>query len=113
MKDTRESQDSTLGFFGPNLKRVLKDAGVSKYRLAKDLGLSYRIVQYWAEGSHRPSEANVEKVRTYLGIEKPESVEARLSAVESAIRAVVDMNLSARIAALEARIDQHGLGMKP
>jgi hypothetical protein len=37
----------------------------------------------------------------------------RLTAIEAALRSFHDMNLAARISALEARVEQHGLGMKP
>ncbi|MCJ7644190.1 MAG: helix-turn-helix domain-containing protein, partial [Candidatus Aminicenantes bacterium] len=53
---------------GRNLDAVLKTAGISKYRLAKDLGISYRITQYWAKG-RRPSPPMAERVAAYLGIQ--------------------------------------------
>jgi len=55
----------STGLSGRNLKDALKKAKISKYRLAKDLNISYRIVQYWAKG-RKPSHAMADKVATYL-----------------------------------------------
>jgi len=66
------------------LDEVLKKAGITKYRLAKDLGISYRIVQYWAKG-RRPSSSMAERVAAYLGIQAEPD---RISALEVRIKKI-------------------------
>jgi transcriptional regulator with XRE-family HTH domain len=68
MKDPLKTVRASTGLSGRNLDDALKMAGISKYRLAKDLNISYRIVQYWAKG-RRPSAAMAERVAAYLGIQ--------------------------------------------
>jgi transcriptional regulator with XRE-family HTH domain len=68
MKDTLKIVRASTGLSGRNLDAALKTAGISRYRLAKDLNISYRIVQYWAKG-RRPSAAMAERVAAYLGIQ--------------------------------------------
>ena len=66
--DTLKTVRLSTALSGRNLDAVLKTAGISKYRLAKDLGISYRITQYWAKGK-RPSAAMADRVAAYLGIQ--------------------------------------------
>jgi transcriptional regulator with XRE-family HTH domain len=66
--DTLKTVRASTGLSGRNLDTALKTAGISKYRLAKDLDISYRIVQYWAKG-RRPFAAMAERVAAYLGIQ--------------------------------------------
>jgi transcriptional regulator with XRE-family HTH domain len=94
-QELKKTVRSPTGLSGRNLDARLKTAGISKYRLAKDLNISYRIVQYWAKG-RRPSAAMAERVAAYLGIQtKPDRIiqleirqdqlEARLSRIEGKI----------------------------
>jgi transcriptional regulator with XRE-family HTH domain len=66
--DTLKTVRLSTALSGRNLDAVLKTAGISKYRLAKDLGISYRITQYWAKG-RRPSPPMAKRVAAYLGIQ--------------------------------------------
>ena len=88
MNDTAKKDRASTGLSGRNLDIALKAAGVSKYRLAKDLNISYRIVQYWAKG-RRPSPAMAERVAAYLGIQSDSdrigAMEARLDRIEKHI----------------------------
>ncbi len=74
-------------FSGPNLTKALKARGITKWRLAKDLGISYRIVQYWEKGKYAPSKANADRIADYLGMAREvatiDSILARLSALEA------------------------------
>jgi transcriptional regulator with XRE-family HTH domain len=75
------------GLSGRNLISELKRVGVSKYRLAKDLGISYRSVQYWAKGKV-PSMPMAEKLAAYLGLQNPvvddhADILRRLTAIEA------------------------------
>jgi len=85
-----------MGLSGRNLDAALKTAGISKYRLAKDLNISYRIVQYWAKG-RRPSSTMAKRVAAYLGIQaepdriiqleiRQDQVEVRLARIETKFR---------------------------
>jgi transcriptional regulator with XRE-family HTH domain len=76
---------------GKNLKIVLKAKGITKWRLAKDLGISYRTIQYWEKNQTLPSDENAKKVAAYLGIDVQvkngklsiiENHEHRLQAIE-------------------------------
>ncbi|MCX6577799.1 MAG: helix-turn-helix domain-containing protein [Candidatus Aminicenantes bacterium] len=86
MKDTLKIVRASTGLSGRNLDAALKTAGISRYRLAKDLDISYRIVQYWAKG-RRPSAAMAERVAAYLGIQtEPDRISAleiRLERIEA------------------------------
>lgn len=58
---------------GPLLRKTLKQAGVSKYRLARDLGISQRTLYLWQKGTVEPSDEYAEKVLIYLGLLKPDA----------------------------------------
>jgi len=84
--DTSKYDRLSCALSGRNLIRTLKTAGVSKYRLAKDLNISYRITQYWAKG-RRPSAAMAERVAAYLGIQvEPD----RIAALEVRVKKIED-----------------------
>jgi transcriptional regulator with XRE-family HTH domain len=75
-KGLKKTVRASTGLSGRNLDAALKTAGISKYRLAKDLNISYRIVQYWAKG-RRPSRSMAERVAAYLGIQvEPDRIAA-------------------------------------
>ncbi len=73
----------STGFSGPNLTKALKERGITKWKLAKDLGISYRIVQYWEKGKYEPSQKNADRIADYLGMKrKVETIEAILARLE-------------------------------
>jgi transcriptional regulator with XRE-family HTH domain len=84
MKDTLKTVRASTRLSGRNLDAALKTAGISRYRLAKDLNISYRIVQYWAKG-RRPSAAMAERVAAYLGIQTDPD---RISALEIRVKRI-------------------------
>ena len=52
--------------FSETLKRLMETKGVSKYRLAKDLGVSQSSVANWLSG-RKPHPFMVDKVYAYFG----------------------------------------------
>lgn len=53
---------------GPNLKNLIAKRGITKYRIAKDCGLSYQTLINWAKGHVEPSDENAITVGRYLGL---------------------------------------------
>jgi len=73
---------------GQNLRVTLKRAGITKWRLSKDCGISYRTIQYWEKGTSVPSKKFADKVAIYLGMTIPSDdghadILKRLSAIEA------------------------------
>lgn len=52
--------------FSETLKKMMETKGVSKYRLAKDLGISQSSVANWLNGSN-PHPFMLDKVYAYFG----------------------------------------------
>lgn len=52
--------------FSETLKRLMEQKGISKYRLAKDLGVSQSSVANWINGSI-PHEFMLDKIAAYFG----------------------------------------------
>jgi len=55
---------------GSNLKKLISDKGLSKYRIAKDCGLTYRTLLNWQKEVVEPSDDNAIIVGRYLGLIK-------------------------------------------
>jgi len=55
---------------GQNLRNLLKRKGVTKYRLAKDCGITYRTIFNWQEGNVKPSDEYTIRVAKYLNLIK-------------------------------------------
>lgn len=55
---------------GSNLKNLLASKGLSKYRTAKDCGLTYRTLLNWQKEVVKPSDDNAIIVGRYLGLIK-------------------------------------------
>lgn len=77
---------------GVSLRKILKEKNVTKYRLSKDLGISYQTIMNWINGAYKPREENVIRLAKYLGIVKPD-------------RATI-LELKARAADLQKQIDR-------
>jgi len=75
------------GFTGSCLKSLLRAKGISKWKLAKDLKISYRIVQYWEKGRSVPSKKNAERLAVYFDQPTEKDLwadhEARIRALET------------------------------
>jgi transcriptional regulator with XRE-family HTH domain len=52
---------------GSNLARLIKERGISRYRVAKDTGICYRTIQYW-EAGRTPSMKMAVKLARYFGL---------------------------------------------
>lgn len=88
-------QGLKFAIVGKNLKIALKAKGITKWRLAKDLGISYRTIQYWEKNQTIPSDENAKKVAAYLGIDVQQAKKENLSIIE---------NHEHRISAIEKRL---------
>ena len=60
---------------GSNLKKLISEKGLSKYRVAKDCGITYRTLLNWQKEVVEPSDDNAIIVGRYLGLIKPTEVE--------------------------------------
>lgn len=60
---------------GANLKRLLKAKRLTKYRVAKDCGITYRTIINWQAEKAMPSDEYAERVGKYLGLIKPGEAE--------------------------------------
>jgi len=60
---------------GSNLKKLISDKGLSKYRVAKDCGITYRTLLNWQKEIVEPSDDNAIVVGRYLGLIKPTEAE--------------------------------------
>ena len=60
---------------GSNLKNLLSLKGISKYRIAKDCGITYRTLLNWQKSVVEPSDENTIIVGRYLGLIKPNEAE--------------------------------------
>jgi lambda repressor-like predicted transcriptional regulator len=56
---------------GADLRRVLAEKGISKYRLSKSTGISYQTLCTWQRAAGRPSNRSALIVGVYLGLIKP------------------------------------------
>ena len=53
---------------GSNLKKIIADSGLTKYRIAKDCCISYQTLLNWLNGHQVPSDDNAITVGRYLGL---------------------------------------------
>lgn len=53
---------------GNNFKFLLKQKKVNKYRLSKDLSISWQTLRNWEKGVVEPSDENAFLVGRYLGL---------------------------------------------
>ena len=60
---------------GSNLKKIISEKGLSKYRVAKDCGLTYRTLLNWQKEVVEPSDDNAIIVGRYLGLINPSEAE--------------------------------------
>ena len=52
--------------FTERLNKLLKENGISKYRLAKDLGVSKQTVSFWCDGINEPKISYLKKMAEYF-----------------------------------------------
>ena len=60
---------------GSNLKKLISEKGLSKYRVAKDCGITYRTLLNWQKEVVEPSDDNAIIVGRYLGLISPTEAE--------------------------------------
>ena len=54
--------------FIENLKRLIKEHGITEYRVAKDLDVHASTVHYWTHGRSEPTIPNIIKIADYFEI---------------------------------------------
>lgn len=54
--------------FEKNLNRLMKERGLSRYRLSKDLGVSPQTACNWADGKSIPDTKSAMKLSEYFGV---------------------------------------------
>lgn len=54
--------------FAEKLKMLMKKAGVSNYRLSKDIGCSSSAVGYWLSGDRAPTAESIQALAGYFGV---------------------------------------------
>lgn len=54
--------------FAEKLKMLMKKAGVSNYRLSKDIGCSSSAVGYWLSGDRTPTAESIQALAGYFGV---------------------------------------------
>lgn len=72
------SMDLTLlkrRLMGSNLKNLLKKKKLSKWRVAKDCGLTYRTLLNWEQEKVDPSDEYILRVAKYFGLIKLKDAE--------------------------------------
>ena len=53
---------------GERLNKIRKEKGVTKYRLAKDIGVPVSTVRSWINSNINPREPNIEKLEKYFQV---------------------------------------------
>ena len=48
------------------IKKILDEKKISKYRLAKTLGVTWATLQLWIKGAFLPNKSNQKKIKKYL-----------------------------------------------
>ena len=57
-----------MKIFSERLNELLKDNKVSKYKLAKDIGVSNQAICYWCDGTNEPKITYLVKIADYFGV---------------------------------------------
>jgi DNA-binding transcriptional regulator YiaG len=56
---------------GDSLLRLLKDAGVTRGKFCRDIGITWATCYWWTKGKSKPSDDNALKAALYLGLIDP------------------------------------------
>ena len=59
---------------GLNLANLLKSKKITKWKVHRDCGLSYRTIWNWEKSTQRPSDESAMIVGQYLGLIPPDEV---------------------------------------
>ena len=71
-----------------DLRKLLKAKGITKWKLSKDTGITYRSIVNWQNQSCYPSDENTITVAQYLGLISP--AETELMAIKNLLHEVHD-----------------------
>lgn len=61
--------------FSNNLKKIMKERGITRSKLCEDLNIKYTTICDWIKGAKYPRINNIEKIANYFGISKSELIE--------------------------------------
>ena len=100
------------GLLRPKSDQGAQGPRITKWKLAKDLGISYRIVQYWEKRKSEPSRKNADRIADYLGlareVETQDAILARITSLESAVA-----SLTSQLKTFSASLLKTGSPRKP
>ena len=54
--------------FVERLNKLIKDNKITKYKLAKDIGVSKQAVLWWCDGINEPKISYLQKLATYFDV---------------------------------------------
>lgn len=60
--------EEKLSVFAENLNMLLNERSITKYRLAKDIGVSKQTVSNWCSGHSEPKVTELKKLADYFDI---------------------------------------------
>lgn len=55
-----------MKIFEERLNKLLSENGISRYKLAKDLGVSKQTVAFWCDGVNEPKISYLKKIAEYF-----------------------------------------------
>ena len=57
-----------MDIFAKRLNQLIKENKITKYRLAKDIGVNRQSVVFWSEGINEPSISHLHKLAVYFDV---------------------------------------------
>lgn len=57
-----------MDIFVNRLNKLIKENGISKYKLAKDIGVSKQAVLWWCDGVNEPKISYLKKLAEYFDV---------------------------------------------
>jgi len=76
--------------YGPAFTQLMKREGTNKYRIARDVCISYQTLLNWEAGRNRPSNMSAEIVGIYLGLISSDDIIAELERKSAEIKAKLE-----------------------
>lgn len=50
------------------LSNLMRDKGITAYKMSKDTGIADSLISYWKNGKRKPTSDNLQKLATYLEV---------------------------------------------
>lgn len=57
-----------MELFTKRLNELIKDYGITRYKLAKELNVNKQTVTFWCEGVNEPKISYLKAIATYFGV---------------------------------------------